>query len=117
MQEGRCAARAIIASVQRRDAGRPFAYVDKGSLATIGRWAAVADIRGRRFGGAPAWAAWLFVHLLSLVGLENRLIVFIRWLLSFTTHGRAQRLMTGESVVADFDQDAGGELVPATRRG
>jgi NADH dehydrogenase len=110
MQEGRYAAAAIIASVERRAPERPFAYVDKGNLATIGRWAAVADIRGHRFAGAPAWVTWLFVHLLFLVGLENRLIVFVRWLLSFTTHGRAQRLMTGESVVADFDQDAGGEL-------
>jgi NADH dehydrogenase len=104
MQEGRYAAAAIIASVERRPAGPPFAYVDKGNLATIGRWAAVADVRGHQFGGAPAWVTWLFVHLLFLVGLENRLIVFLRWLLSFTTHGRPQRLMTGESVVADFDQ-------------
>lgn len=111
MQEGRYAAAAIIASVQRRNAGPPFAYVDKGNLATIGRWAAVADIRGHRFGGAPAWVTWLFVHLLFLVGLENRMIVFIRWLLSFTTHGRAQRLMTGESVVADFEQDRSDALV------
>jgi NADH dehydrogenase len=116
IQEGRYAAAAIVASVERRAPGRPFAYVDKGSLATVGRWAAVAEIRGHRFAGAPAWVTWLFVHLLFMVGLENRLIVFIRWLLSFATHGRAQRLMTGESVVADFDQDAGGELV-ATRGG
>jgi NADH dehydrogenase len=113
IQEGGYAAQAIIASLDGRRVAAPFEYVDKGSLATIGRWAAVADIRGVQFGGAPAWVTWLFVHLLFLVGLENRLIVFIRWLLSFTTHGRAQRLMTGESVVADFERGAAEELTPA----
>jgi NADH dehydrogenase len=116
IQEGRYAAEAIIASLEGRRVSSPFEYVDKGSLATIGRWAAVADVRGVQFGGAPAWLTWLFVHLLFLVGLENRLIVFMRWLLSFTTHGRAQRLMTGESVVADFEQSGAGELTPAVRR-
>ena len=85
---------------------KPFAYVDKGSLATIGRHAAVADIKGVRFSGTAAWFTWLFIHILFLVGLHNRLVVFMRWMLSFFTHGRAQRLITGESIAAEFERTA-----------
>jgi NADH dehydrogenase len=105
IQEGRYAAAAILGQT----AG-PFRYLDKGSLATIGRLHAVADIRGLRFAGAPAWLAWLFVHILFLVGMQNRLVVFIRWALSFVSRSRAQRLMTGESVAADFEQTGGRQL-------
>ncbi len=102
IQEGRYAAAAILMQVDG-----PFRYVDKGSLATIGRLHAVADIRGLRFSGAPAWLAWLFVHILFLVGMQNRLVVFIRWALSFVSRSRAQRLMTGESMTADFERSGG----------
>jgi NADH dehydrogenase len=56
-----------------------------------------------RFAGALAWLAWLFVHILW-VGMQNRLVGFIRWSLSFISRSRAQRLMTGEAVAADFEQ-------------
>jgi NADH dehydrogenase len=93
IQEGRHAARAI----RLRLAGRavpPFAYRDKGSLATIGRKAAVAQIHRARLSGLVAWMAWLLIHLLFLMGLQNRFIVFIRWTVSFVTHGRGVRLIT-----------------------
>jgi len=93
MQQGRYAARRI----RDRLAGRqtpPFRYRDKGNLATIGRAAAVADIHGLRLSGFPAWITWLLVHLWYLVGFQNRVLVFIRWSVSFLTHGRGARLIT-----------------------
>jgi len=66
----------------------------KGNLATIGRAAAVGDIKGIQLSGLPAWLAWLVVHLWYLVGFENRVLVFIRWSFSFFTHGRGARLIT-----------------------
>jgi NADH dehydrogenase len=93
MQEGRHAARAIRLRLAGRAVPR-FSYLDRGSLATIGRKAAVAQIRGVRLSGLPAWLVWLFVHLYSLTGLQNRFIVLVRWTISFVTHGRGTRLIT-----------------------
>ena len=110
IQEGRYAAASIVARLDGRQPVKPFRYIDKGSMATIGRYHAVADISGVQFGGAPAWLSWLLIHLLFLVGMHNRVVVFIRWVLSFVSRSRAQRLVTGESVVADFEQGAPGAL-------
>jgi NADH:ubiquinone reductase (H+-translocating) len=100
MQQGRHAAKVVRARLQGRDAG-PFKYRDKGNLATIGRAAAVADIKGLRLSGFVAWITWLVVHLWYLVGFQNRIVVFIRWLFSFATHGRGARLITGETAEAN----------------
>ena len=78
MQQGRYAARAIRDRLEQREP-KPFHYTDKGNLATIGRAKAVADIKGLQLSGVIAWFTWLFVHLFYLIGLQNRLIVFIRW--------------------------------------
>jgi NADH dehydrogenase len=93
MQEGRYAAKAVRARLEGRDPP-PFRYVDKGNVATIGRLKAVADIRGLRLSGTLAWVTWLFVHLFYLVGFQNRLLVMIRWSVSFLTRGRGARLIT-----------------------
>jgi Pyridine nucleotide-disulphide oxidoreductase/NDH2 C-terminal domain len=93
MQQGRYAARAVRARLQGRTAP-PFRYRDKGNLATIGRAAAVADIKGVRLSGFLAWITWLVVHLFYLVGFQNRLLVLIRWSISFATRGRGARLIT-----------------------
>jgi NADH:ubiquinone reductase (H+-translocating) len=93
MQEGRYVASAIKARLDGEHMG-PFTYTDKGNLATIGRRSAVAEIKGLRFSDTTAWLVWLFVHLLFLVGLENRAIVFLRWVVSFFTRGRGARLIT-----------------------
>jgi NADH dehydrogenase len=116
IQEGHYAAAAVIARIRGERVERPFRYRDKGSLATIGRLHAVADIRGLQFSGAPAWLTWLFVHILFLVGMENRLAVLSRWAISFVSRGRGQRLMTGESVAADFEQTVGGLDADAPER-
>ncbi len=99
MQEGRYAAKLIRARLEGAAPG-PFRYVDKGNVATIGRLKAVADIRGMRLSGTLAWLTWLFVHLFYLVGLQNRFLVFIRWIVSFLTRGRGARLITGEAIEA-----------------
>jgi NADH dehydrogenase len=92
MQQGRYAAKAVRQRLQGRTAP-PFRYHDKGNLATIGRAAAVADIKGVRISGFLAWMTWLLVHLTYLVGFQNRLLVFIRWSISFATRGRGARLI------------------------
>jgi NADH dehydrogenase len=93
MQEGRHAARVIRARLQ----GKPspaFRYFDKGTMATIGRAAAVADIGPFHFGGFLAWITWLFVHLLYIVGFQNRLLVALQWGFQYFTFNRGARLIT-----------------------
>ena len=97
MQQGRYAGLLVA----NRLAGRPtppFQYRNKGTLATIGRAHAVADIRGLRLSGRLAWIIWLVVHLGYLVGFENRILVLLRWSYSFITHGRGTRLITKAAV-------------------
>jgi len=100
MQQGRYAARLVRARLKGEQIG-PFRYKDKGNLATIGRASAVADIRGIRLSGLLAWLAWLVVHLWYLVGFANRLFVFIRWAVSFITHGRGARVITVPEAYAE----------------
>ena len=76
----------------------PFRYLDKGNLATIGRSQAVADVKGHPARGFVAWVTWLVVHLVYLIGLQNRLLVFLRWTISFLTRGRGARLITAPPV-------------------
>jgi NADH:ubiquinone reductase (H+-translocating) len=75
----------------------PFAYFDKGSMATIGRSAAVAQIRKLELSGMIAWLAWLVVHLLFLVGFRNKISVLMQWLYSYFTYKRGARVITGVS--------------------
>ena len=75
----------------------PFAYFDKGSMATIGRSKAVADIRGKNLSGFPAWLVWLVVHLMFLVGFRNKFSVLMQWIYSYFTYKRGARIITGFS--------------------
>jgi NADH:ubiquinone reductase (H+-translocating) len=95
MQQGRYAARVVRDRLRGR-ATPPFHYLDKGNLATIGRAKAVADVRGLRLSGLPAWITWLVVHLFYLIGFQNRVLVVIRWAVSFITRGRGARLITNQ---------------------
>jgi NADH dehydrogenase len=100
MQEGRHAAR----NIRRAIAGRPllpFHYVDKGTLATIGRAAAVADIRGWKISGFLAWVAWLGIHIFFLIGFRNRLLVMIEWAWAYVSWQRGARLITRADAAAD----------------
>ena len=92
MQMGRHAARNVLA-VARGEARRPFRYVDKGSLATIGRRAAVALIGRLKLSGFTAWAAWLGIHIFFLIGFRNRFVVLMEWALAYMTHQRNARLI------------------------
>lgn len=71
----------------------PFNYLDKGTMATVGRNKAVVDIKKLRFGGAIAWFLWMFVHLWFLVGFRNRIVTFINWIYSYINYDRAARLI------------------------
>jgi NADH dehydrogenase len=98
MQEGRYAARLIETRLrnERNEKLPPFHYLDKGSLATIGRNAAVAEIGPLRFSGILAWLAWLFIHLLYIVEFENRMLIVMQWAYDYFTYNRGARLITGE---------------------
>jgi NADH dehydrogenase len=95
IQEGNHAA----ANIERAVAGkplRPFHYLDKGSLATIGRAAAVANIRGLKLSGFIAWIAWLTIHIFFLIGFRNRFLVITQWAWAYVTYERGARLITGD---------------------
>ncbi|MEE8594746.1 MAG: NAD(P)/FAD-dependent oxidoreductase, partial [Gemmatimonadota bacterium] len=76
-----------------------FVYRDKGSMATIGRNRAIADIHGLRFGGFLAFLAWAFIHVLFLIGFRRRMMVMLEWMWSYLTFSRGVRLITGEDQV------------------
>jgi NADH:quinone reductase (non-electrogenic) len=93
MQEGRHAARNIIAMIKGQ-APKRFHYWDKGTMATIGRNRAVANLKFIHLSGLPAWLAWLFVHIIFLVGFRNRLLVLIQWAWAYLTFDKGARLIT-----------------------
>ena len=91
-QMGGHAARNVL-RLARGEPTAPFRYVDKGSLATIGRSAAVALIRGVKLWGLPAWLAWLGIHIFFLIGFRNRIVVMFEWALAYLTYQRNARLI------------------------
>ncbi|HEX2054537.1 MAG TPA: NAD(P)/FAD-dependent oxidoreductase [Actinomycetota bacterium] len=95
MQMGRHAARNVKLAMDSQPL-KPFRYLDKGTLATIGRAAGVADIRGLRLSGTVAWLCWLLVHIWFLIGFRNRFIVMLEWTRSYLTYERQARLITDE---------------------
>ena len=95
IQSGRHAARNIRLAV----AGQPllpFRYRDLGNMATIGRASAIADFGWLRLSGWVAWMAWLFVHILNLIGFRNRLVVMVQWAWAYFSYQRSVRLITGD---------------------
>jgi NADH dehydrogenase len=98
IQQGKFVAKLIHKEMEHGSTHRaPFHYWDKGSLATIGRAAAVAQFGKIHISGFIAWLAWLFVHILFLIGFRNRLLVFIQWAWSYVTYERGARLITGST--------------------
>lgn len=94
IQQGRFVARVISDRLAGKAPPTVFHYFDKGSLATIGRSAAVGEFRGMKFWGFPAWLAWLFIHLLYLIEFENRLLVLVQWVNLYVNRRRGARLIT-----------------------
>lgn len=89
-------ARNLIRNLKRIERGselKPFVYHNKGSMATIGRNHAVVELKNIRFGGFLAWAAWLFIHLMSIVGVKNRLFIFVDWMWSYFTYDPSLRVI------------------------
>jgi NADH dehydrogenase len=95
MQQGQCVARNILARL-RDEPAQVFKYWDRGSMATIGRNRAVADLHFMKFGGLFAWLAWVFVHLVFLMNFRNRVMVFLTWVYSYFTRDQGARLITGK---------------------
>jgi len=93
IQQGRLAARNVLASVEGRPR-RPFRYRDKGMMATIGKHKAIAQTGRFRLTGFLAWVAWLFIHILYLIGFKNRFFVFVQWVWSYVFSKRGARLIT-----------------------
>jgi len=96
MQEGTFVAKTIARDMAGQ-AREDFKYRDKGSLATIGRAAAIAQFGKVHISGFVAWLAWLFIHIFFLIGFRNRIIVFIQWAWSYVTYERGARLITGST--------------------
>lgn len=94
MQGGDYVAKTIINRIEGQRGGKPFHYLDKGSLAVIGRAAAVADIFGLHLSGFFAWIVWVFIHLLYIVVFQSRLLVLIEWGFLYLTFNRGARLIT-----------------------
>ncbi|MGW8121670.1 NAD(P)/FAD-dependent oxidoreductase [Roseivirga echinicomitans] len=92
IQQGKLLARNLI-RVSKSEKMKSFEYVDKGSMATVGRNKAVVDMPKFTFGGFFAWLVWMFVHLLSIIGFRNRLVVFSNWVWNYFTYDRGTRLI------------------------
>lgn len=95
IQEGRHVARNIL-RVTEGTSPLPFRYRDRGTMVTIGRASAVADVRGWRFSGLFAWLTWLLVHVFFLIGFRNRVVVMSQWAYVYLRNARGSRLITGE---------------------
>jgi NADH dehydrogenase len=103
LQEGHAVAKTIARDL-RNQPRKDFHYLDKGSLATIGRAAAIAQFGKLHISGYFAWLAWLFVHVFFLIGFRNRLIVMIQWAWSYITYERGARLITGDATLPGWTE-------------
>jgi NADH dehydrogenase len=102
IQQGHYAGKLIAHRLDGRTTS-PFRYFDKGNLATIGRGRAVAQVKFLKLSALPAWFVWLVVHLWYLIGFQNRLLVFVKWSISFFSHGRSARIINNLTESADDD--------------
>lgn len=107
IQGGKHAAKQIATG-----AHTPFRYFDKGSMATIARFSAVASVGKLRLSGYPAWAAWLFIHLMYIIGFKSQVTALLHWVISFLTSGRAERTITRQQIAARLALRAVGENYP-----
>ncbi|RZK68123.1 MAG: NAD(P)/FAD-dependent oxidoreductase, partial [Pedobacter sp.] len=92
IQQGKLLATNLINLIENKPT-TPFKYFDKGAMATVGRNRAVVDINKIRFQGIFAWFTWMFVHLMTLVGFRNKLVVFVNWVWSYFSYDRGTRLI------------------------
>ncbi len=111
MQAGRHAAKNIIHMLRGQPA-KPWEYIDKGSMATIGRHAAVCELGPLRFAGLPAWLAWAFVHLFFLMSFRNRTAVFLQWTWAYFTYSKGARIISSRDGVAQSVVERAGAAGP-----
>jgi NADH dehydrogenase len=100
MQGGTYAARTVVRRLKGQDTSKPFHYFDKGSLATVSRFHAVADIKGLKLTGFLAWVVWLAVHIFYLIGFKNRVTTLFHWAITFVSRGRSERTATEQQAFA-----------------
>src|SRR5687768_6217432 len=96
MQMGTATAKNILAGLKGKER-KNFRYVDTGTMATIGRSKAIADVQGLHFKGFIAWMMWLFLHVFFLIGFRHRIIVLLEWFWAYLTRERSARLITGDA--------------------
>ena len=119
IQQGKFVAKLIREEVRlatRLNTRPQFHYWDKGSLATIGRAAAVAQFGKIHISGFIAWLSWLFIHILFLIGFRNRLLVFIQWAWSYITYERGARLITGSTYLPGWTPPTSATTVTSARQ-
>lgn len=102
IQMGKYVAKCVARDFQKLER-KPFRYLDKGTMATIGRSAAVAQIGNVHLSGFLAWVGWLFVHILFLIGFRNRFFVMWEWAFAYFTWQRGARLITGDKTLPGWD--------------
>jgi len=113
MQMGSLTAKNILADIDKRER-KNFRYVDKGTMATIGRSRAIAESHGFKFKGFIAWMMWLFLHVFFLIGFRNRMVVMFEWFWAYLTRERSARLITGDAEdLRDAMKFLRGEKTPA----
>jgi NADH dehydrogenase len=100
MQGGRYAAKTVKRRLAGKPEGKPFKYFDKGNMATISRFSAVADLGKLHFGGFIGWVLWLVIHLFYLIGFKNKVSTLLHWMVSFLGRGRAERITTVQQMNA-----------------
>jgi NADH dehydrogenase len=100
IQTGKFAAREIVRRLKKQPPQPPFRYRDLGSMAIIGRFQAVAEIRSMQFTGAVGWLMWLGLHLVYLTGHRNKLSALLHWTVSFLGRGRPERTVTDQQGLA-----------------
>lgn len=115
IQGGRYAAKEILGRLEGKEPQAPFVYKDKGSMATISKYSAVASIGRIKLTGFIAWLAWLAVHLMAMVGFKNRISTLLNWIITFVGNNRNERATTMQQVFArraieDLGEDAFPEL-------
>jgi NADH dehydrogenase len=115
LQQGTCAARNILAKLKQQPE-RPFAYVNRGIMATVGRAYGIGQTGPFKLSGFIGWLGWLFIHLLFLVGFRNRLLVLVQWIWAYVTYQRGARLITGPLPGTNLAQSGGDGLLSSRGR-
>ncbi len=114
IQGGQHAAKTILHRIQGATPPGAFSYVDKGSMATISKYRAIASVGKLRFTGFTAWVMWLAVHLLAMVGFKARLTTLLRWIITFFSNGRSERVTTNQQLVGRLAMERLGQGVSGT---